>query len=131
MIARTNEEFTILPSASRTATATSGDFRQVNYRGLMILLDVTDVGATAGSISEVNVQAKVKDNAYVSIYTFGSLTIDQAGQHAFLIYPGAATAGGFKSAPAQGVIPQNWRLEVKLDTSGNSITYSVKGVYLL
>jgi hypothetical protein len=124
-------EFMILASTPTTADTNSDDFVQSRYRGLMIILDVTAAATPTSQIDSLNLQVKVKDSTYATIYSFGSLSINEVGQYIFLIYPGAATAGSYKSAPAQGVIPQNWRLSVDHANDIDSITYSIKGVYLL
>ena len=127
---RNNHEAIVLASAARTGDTNSADQVNYNARGMAILLDVTAVGSPAGQIDAINVQAKIGSN-YVTVYSFGTLTINAAGQHAFLVYPGAATAGSWKAAPVQGIIPRNWRLQVDHANETDSITYSIVACYLV
>jgi hypothetical protein len=127
---RNNHEVTVLASAARTGDTASGDQVNYNARGMALLLDVTAVGTPAGQIDAVNIQAKIGAN-YATVYSFGTLAINAVGQHAFLVYPGAATAGSWKAAPAQGIVPRNWRLQVDHANETDSITYSVVACYLV
>jgi len=127
---RNNHEVIVLASAARTGDTNSADQVNYNARGIALLLDVTAVGSPAGQIDAINVQAKIGSN-YVTVYSFGTLTINATGQHAFLVYPGAATAGSWKMAPVQGIIPKNWRIQIDHANETDSITYSIVACYLV
>lgn len=124
---RNNFEAIVLASAARTADTDSADQINYNAKGLALLLNVTAV--SSGQINGLLIKARV-GSSYVTIYQFTSLAISTTGQRAFLIYPGAASAGSWTAAPLQGVIPRNWRLTVD-HNDANSITYDVVASYIL
>lgn len=129
---RNNAEEVALASASDTAGGrVSADLVNYNARGIAILLNIT-ARSGAAAFDAINVQAKLA-SGYDTIYTFGSLTIATTGQFAFCIYPGAASAGAWQSAPLQGIIPRNFRIDTDTTTDNvaNNMTYSVTVVYIL
>lgn len=102
----------------------SNTFRARSGRGLVILLDVTDKTSTP-NISKVELQAQGPAGTWATIYEFTGQTIAAAGLFKYCIYPGAASAAGWTSAPLQGPIPGacDLRLKVTHDNT-NSITYA-------
>ena len=117
-----NTEFTALSSAARTTTTSSSELTNRNGRGIAILLDVTAV--SSGQITGIDVRVPLPSGAFATIYSFGTLSITTTGQRAYLIYPGAASAGSWTATPIQGPIPRRFVVRVNHQDS-NSITYSV------
>ena len=127
---RGNLEATVLASAARTGDTNSADQTNYNAKGVMLHLNVSAVGAPAGSISAINVQAKDPvSGAYLTILAFSALAIATTGYRVFLIYPGAASAGAFTAAPLQSVLPRTWRINVDHANETDSITYSIAVTY--
>ena len=126
---RNNHEVTALSSAARTGDTNSTDQINYNAKGMAILLDVTAVGSPAGQIDAIRVQAKI-GSSYLTVLAFATLAIASTGVRAFLIYPGAASAGSWTAAPLQGAVPRNWRIQVDHANETDSITYSVVASYI-
>jgi hypothetical protein len=123
------QEDIALPSVARTAAATGALLTNMQARGILLLVDITAVGGSPGSITSVNVQAQIGAN-YKTIYAFtGLTTLNAVGQFAFCIYPGAASAGSWQAAPIQGPMPRHFRVTTT-HADANSTTYSVTVVYL-
>jgi hypothetical protein len=117
-----------IPSAARTAAATGATLTNNWAKGLALLVDVTAVGGSPGSITSVNVQVLI-GTSWKTIYAFTSLTLNVIGQSAFCIYPGAASAASWTAAPLQGPVPRHLRVTTT-HADANSITYSVTAVNL-
>jgi hypothetical protein len=129
----TNHEFTILASAARTATTDSDIFKQQNFRGLALYLDVTAVTTSAAQIATINLQVPIPHGStvYKTLYSFAIASTSAASQTAYLIYPEAATSASWNLPPAQGPLPQRFLIDVAHTSSASSITYSIGGCYLL
>lgn len=122
---------TLLPSAPRAAAGAVNTAPQGNQyaRGLALYLDVTAVAATP-NISAVAVQASFPGGLWRTIASWTGLSISGVSQNAFLLYPGAASAGGWTAAPVQGVLPSQYRVAVTHDDA-DSITYSLEAEELV
>jgi hypothetical protein len=122
------QEAIALPSVARTAAATGATLLNQGARGILLLVDITAVGGSPGSITSVNVQALIC-TSWKTVYAFTGLTLNSISQAAFCIYPGAASAGSWQAAPLQGPIPRHFRVTTT-HADANSTTYSVTVVYL-
>lgn len=122
-LAQRTDEITVLTSAARTASVNSEEFRNDGQRGIAIYIDVT--AASSGSITTVAIQAPNPSGTWETIYSFGTLGINAQATHALCVYPGAASAAGWLSAPLQGPLPRRFRIAFT-HADGNSITYSVR-----
>lgn len=117
---------TVLASAARTGDTTSATQTAYNHKGIVLFLNVSAVGAPAGQIDTLNIQAEDPGSGnWFTMYAFTALAINSTGQRAFLIYPGAASPASWTQAPIQGVIPRQWRINVDHANQTDSITYSV------
>lgn len=123
-----NSEIVVLPSEARTASA-QVDVVNNQFRGALVLIDITDVGATPGSITGIEFLAKVGSN-YHKLHEVSGLTLNAVGTAAFAVYPETLDAGAYTAAPIKGILPRNWKLLVKHANSTDSITYSVTVSYL-
>lgn len=123
----TVEEFVAIATTAAAATVSSGDQKNYGGRGLIICASVS--AYISGTLTDVIVQAIDLNNpagkTYVTLYDFSALAIGAAGSYYFAIYPGAATAGAWKSAPIQGVVPLNWRLQLLGSTPVFNVTATV------
>lgn len=126
-VAKLNYEEVLLASGARTATTQSLTMLNHGSRGVAILLDLTN--ANSGQINSLEVQALIGASTWVTLYQFAAVNITTNGGYAFLVYPGAATAGSWKSAPAQGVIPYQWRVQVT-HNAAQSMTYALTASYV-
>ncbi len=113
-----NDNTSILPSASRTATTNSRDILNRGAKGGHIILDVTAVSATPSIV--VTIQGKDPlSGAYYTILTGAAVTT--TGTTVYKIYPGITAAA---NASVSDVIPGVWRATVThADT--DAITYSL------
>ena len=122
---------TVLPSAAiaQAGPQSSQDvWLPRGAAGIRLILDVSAVGGTPGTITSITVDQKVGsvNNVvnYKTVYNFSGLTINTApAQKTFLITPSASQAqdDGFIS----GVPPSQFRVTVNT-LDGNSITYSLR-----
>jgi hypothetical protein len=100
----------IASTTYNTATTTNGsDLTNFNARGIAVHFDVTSFTA-AGTSTTVNLQAKAGSD-YLTVYTF-TPTLAGTGLKSFCVYPGAASAGSWSSAPVQGPVPRTFRVQV-------------------
>lgn len=118
---------TILGSEARTATATSGTITNAVGLGMILKLDVTAVTATP-NLSAIAVEMAV-GSGWLKVYEWTGLTIATVSKSAFLLYPGAASAGSWTAAPLQGVCPRTFRVVVTHDDA-DSITYSLDAEFV-
>ena len=124
---RGNSEDVVLPSTLYVGTGTSTDIENYNGRGAVILLDVT-TGSASGTVGTLVIQAKMP-SGYFPIYTLvATLT---TGSAAFLIYPGASSAGNWFAAPVQGVLPRRYNIKVVPSFATATLGYSVTVVHLV
>lgn len=128
---RNNSNVTALASAARTATTTSASLVNYNWRGMLVAIDVTAVGAPAGTLTQLEVLALVGTTEVV-LYTFNFADLAAIGTRHMLVYPGAfftapvdgLTTEGYSVDPVNGTVPRTFRIRVT-HLDGNSITYSV------
>lgn len=115
---RANHEVTALASAARTASVNSADLINYNSRGVVVVIDVTDLTATGTLV----VTIKNKDTLSGKYNTvLQSATIVATGTTVLMVEPGLLAAGGLV---ANAPIARLWRVEV-VAGNGVSITYSV------
>lgn len=126
---RGNYDEAVLASAARVGTTTSTAMVNYNARGLAVFCDIT-AGTTLGTLGTFNIQALVSSGTYMTIAAFAP-TNYTTGVAGFLLYPGAASAGGWNVAPVQGVLPRNWRLQILPLTATSTMTYYVNCSYIL
>lgn len=122
------DEILLLPSAARTASATSEEQTNRSGKGLALLVTITAVGGSPGQISSLKVQVQDGAGIWRDLYTFGSLTLNAPGFHAFVVYPAELDAEGW-AASIVGAIPYRYRVAVGHE-NGNSITYSLAANHL-
>jgi len=120
---RNNHDITALASGARTATTTSASLTNYNARGMTIQLDVTAVGAPAGTITLIEVLTLVGTTEVV-LYSFDIVDLGAIGTRHLLVYPGAASAASWSVAPLQGPVPRTFRIRAT-HLDANSITYSI------
>ena len=117
-----NFEGTAFVSVARTATATSDDLANHNYRYLTIFVDVS-----ADSGEDVTPRVEMKEivaGTYTPIWT-AAVAISATGEFNYQIGPGllAAVGGGYDDTE-NVVVPKTFRI-VMAHAGSTSITYSV------
>lgn len=124
VLVQINSEGRLLPSAARTATATSATMKNFTARGVFVGIVVT--AATTGGLT---LRIRGLDTISGDNYTLGSYTqITATGRYGFILYPGAVTAALAGSGTVQTIgtafLPRQWYIDV---TAGDasSWTYSV------
>ncbi|TAK33754.1 MAG: hypothetical protein EPO21_11780 [Chloroflexota bacterium] len=127
---RNNHEVTALANAARNTDVYSGDLVNYNARGIIILLDVTAVGAPAGQIDQLKVQFKAPSGVYQAFHAWGTLGINAPGVKAFQIYPGAASTSSW-TGTLQALVPRTFRIGVLNANQLDSITYSVTVAFIV
>ena len=105
-----------LVSAARTATVTGGDHKNLVYRGLHLIVDVT-VNA-AGTLTP-KIQGKDGNGIYYDLLTGAAITT--TGTNVLKIYPGLP---GTANAIANDFLPSVFRIIITA-SDANSVTYSV------
>lgn len=117
IVPATAVDYTLLPSAARTATVTSADLSNVNSRGIKVTIDVTAV-----TTSTLTVAIKYKDPAsgkYVSM--LASTGLIGTGTTTLTIYPGMTASS---NAVASDVLPATFQI-VATKGDSSSWTYSI------
>jgi hypothetical protein len=111
----------LLPSAARTAQASTADFINPGSRGIYVWLNVTAASGTGGL--QVKVQAKdPASGAYSSLHASPTAII-ATGQNIYVLYPSGTVITG-TSTSYNAVLPRTWRVTV-LVGDASSYTYSV------
>lgn len=120
---RNNYENTQFSSAARTASAQSADEVNYNWRGVVVCLDVTVIGA--GSITLTIAGKSVRAAKYRNILTSAAVTT--VSTNYYTVYPGVTAAANIAaSAPLERI----WRIEMTHSTA-DPITYTVSANYIL
>lgn len=124
-----DRSYAAIASGAHTDSKNGSALTNYDYRGVALLIDVTAKGNPAGQINDVLIQALI-GSTWVTIYTWSGVNFNDLGQHALLLYPGASSAGNWKAAPLQGVLPQTWRVRTVHNNNTGSLTYGVTAVYV-
>lgn len=90
--------------------------------GALIFVRISSVGAPAGKITQLEVQALAAGVAK-TIHTFAGLALNAAGLYVFQVQP-AASASGF-DASIQGTMPNQGQLKLTLTNKDDAISASV------
>ena len=115
-----NFEVTLLSSAERTCTVSSGDQQNHYSRGVAVAFDVT---AVAGSPSLVlTIEWKTPLGEYATLLAAPAVTA--VGHHVYMLYPGIASPSGDVEVVAGFPLPYGWRVTVTHGTA-DAVTYSV------
>lgn len=125
---RNNNSLTLLASAARTTNTNSSDQINYNWRGFLLIVDVSSAGT--GSITpSIQVKDSISGN-YKTIWTAAAaLTANGTAVYAF--YPGANAIGTLTYTElVQAFVGRTWRL-VMTHNNANSITYSASADMLL
>lgn len=124
---RGKDRDTVLSSAARTATDTSGAF--ANHEHLGVLLSVL---VTAGSTLSLTPKVQYSPDAGTTWidYFVVAAALTATGNVSYLLYPGVlATADGAVTESVNLPLPRLWRVVVT-HGNANSATYSVMAQYL-
>lgn len=124
-----NREEAAFTSTLRVGTSTSDDLVNHYGRGMAILVNIT-TGSASGTIGTIDIQAKIASGTYMNIYSFTPSDFT-TGTSAFLVYPGAASPGGWTVAPVQGIVPRNYRLRVQPVFATATIGYDITVSYII
>lgn len=117
-----NFDFTILASASRTATTNAPALQNTIWRGVTAVFDIT---ATNGGSPSLVLSIQGKDSVsgkYFTLLTGAAQTT--TGTSTLTLYPGITVVTNVAwNAP----LPLNWRAVVTAGTT-DAVTYSVSGL---
>jgi len=115
-----NFEVTLLSSAERTCSVSSGDQQNHYSRGVAIAFDVT---AITGSPSlTLSLEWKTPLGEYVTLMTAPAVTA--VGHHTYILYPDIAAAAADVEVAVGFPLPYCWRVTVAHGTA-DAVTYSV------
>lgn len=122
---RVNKSETIFPSAARTAAPTSVVVDNIDWRGVILCLDVTAAAATPSITPQIT--ARNEAGEWQAIWTAAS-AVTGTGDYEYCIYPGAS-GGNFTEV--DGVpLPREIRIEVA-HADADSITYSLRAHWII
>lgn len=128
MAQRYNQEFTLLASAARTASANSDDQTNAAARGVVLFINCTASADTPSVVANVQMKDPVS-GAYKTIASATAFT--GASTTVLVCYPGAADVLTATGVDAQDIpLPKTWRVAMT-HADADSITYSVGGSYVL
>lgn len=122
-----NSSVTLLASLARTADVTQA-FTNQQYRGIILVLDVTVAGAGPPAFSVTpNVRTKDEAGNYDNILWTAAAAVTAVGQYQYIIYPAAS---GGNATEVDGIpLPGEWQLFMD-HANATSGTYSVRGHYI-
>lgn len=109
---------TLLPSAARTATTNSGDLKNHQHRGVVVVVNVTAASATPSVVFTIQGKCPLS-GAYFTI--LASAAVTGTGTTVLRAYPGLAASA---NVTANDVLPEHWRL-LATHADADEITYSV------
>jgi hypothetical protein len=138
---RASYQETVLASAARTTFADSPTLRSLNFRGVLVRINVTAVPASP--TTGIGIQVLGAGGVYPGIYAaMTGNAIKTTGAFFVLVYPGATivqtgspTLNNGGSAAGSGLIaslpiPDQFTVRVGHGTAGESYTYAVDVSYL-
>ena len=117
-LAQTNRGGTVMASAARTATTTSGDISADVYRGIHLIVDVTAVPGVDTITPKIQ-GFDATSGKYYDILV--GAAISATGTTVLKVFPSIAPSA---NASAQDLLPRVWRVVVT-HSAGTSFTYSV------
>lgn len=125
---RGNAEVTVLASAGNAAgTRTSADQTNHNARGVVLVLDITALGAAETLTLIVDAKDPVS-----AIYVGMTAFVDSGVDMVYALYPGAVETAAVVALQVQGVpLPRTWRVRVTTSPGVNASTFSVGASYVL
>jgi hypothetical protein len=119
-----NALITVLPSEARTQSVSSEDFENLHYRGVKVVVDVSDLSNMPGITVAIEGHDPVSGKYYEILK---SASITAAGTTILTVYPGIEAVS---NVSASDVLPRYWRVSVVHDNS-DSITYSIGATMIL
>jgi hypothetical protein len=115
----------LLPSAARTATATSAEqVNQEDYAGLLVVFDITVLTAGASLVAKIQGKDPAGSGNWYDIISSAAKTA--VGTSVLEISPELTAAA---NVVANDHAPHNWRVVVT-PADAKSVTYSVSYKYL-
>lgn len=122
MSERAKTRLTVFPSASRTATATSGEFQSPWYTGIILNINCSARSGTSPTL-DVKIQGKDPESGtWYDVPNAAATQITATGHTSFRLGPGlAATAG----VSANTFLPYSWRVVATVGGTSPNFTYSV------
>lgn len=112
---------------ARTATANSNDQENLDYRGIMVFLDIT---AKAGTLPTLDVKLQAKDpvsGQYVDIPGAAFAQKTDVGTDTLLAYPGVAETANREVSTC---LPSSFRAVATIGGTSPSFTFTLTGVLL-
>lgn len=115
---RINDRTTIFRSETRTSTTDSSDMPNRNFRGVLVILDVTTLGGSLNLDPKIQAYDPTSDQ-YIDILVGSSVTT--TGTYGLLVYPGAGAAADGVTDVAPFPLPEEWRLRVEHSTGDDGV----------
>lgn len=109
--------FTVLPSASRTTTQTTGDYRHPYHRGVKVVLTTSAIGT--GDITLTIQEKNPTSGAYTTLLAGTNVTTNTT--NTYTVFPGSAVSA---NVSANNYLPRTWRVVVTANNA-NAATYVV------
>ena len=120
----TTGQATLLASAARTTTQSSGTLKNYRGKGIVVVVDVT---VNAGSAGSITVAIKGVDPTSGKTYSIlSSAAITSVSTTVLKVYPGLTAAA---NSVVSDVLPQSFSVDVTANNA-NPVTYSV-GYFLV
>lgn len=118
------DNISLVASAAYTTTQTTADQTNYTARGVIVVLDMTNVGAGPSVTLEIDGKDPVSGK-YYAILTGAAVTT--VSTNIYRVYPGLTASA---NATANDVLPHTWRVKV-VANNANSGTYSVGAILCL
>jgi len=130
---RNNIPYTLLPSATRTASGYSADQVNYNARGVILWLYISAVSGTFATGEGLRIRILGKD---ITSGRYGALT-DWIGPYTIVTfrtlacYPGARNVQGVLDGANDLPLPRIWRVQYDITGTNPSFTFSVGASYIV
>lgn len=126
--ARGNTQGTLLASAARTTSQTSGVQTNYNARGCIMVLNVTAVSGTGGL--KVSFQASAQSSGAFFQMNADPTTVTAVGKYSYVLYPGIGSPVGQVTQTTNMVLPRSWYGYVS-HVDSSSYTYQLEYLLIL
>lgn len=114
----------VIALTAASAGATGAQLDGTNYRGAMLLINVSAISGTSATLTVTIKGVDANGNAYTILASAG---ITATGLTVMKVYPGLTAAA---NTVANDVIPVNWRIDTAISGTSPSVTATINAVML-
>jgi len=130
---RNNVEFTVLASATRTATGNSASQTNYNAKGVMVFINITAVSGTFAAGEGLKIIIRGKDpTSGTATWLAHTGALTSPGTYLCVCYPGATDVQAIGAVYANDIpLPRTWDVRYEITGTNPSFTFSVGASYVV